>query len=52
MIAEYKTDSPDAVAAIADKSEPRNVLIHGSITKIMKGKDYVPDPTPIETAPT
>lgn len=41
MIAEYKTDSPEALAAIA-APEPKHVWIHGSITYVYTGKDYEP----------
>ena len=45
MIVEYKTDSPEALAAIADTSQPKNVMINGSITVIFTGADYAPEPT-------
>lgn len=41
MIAQYPTDSLDALAAIA-APEPKNVWIHGSITYVSTGEDYVP----------
>lgn len=41
MIAEYKTDSPEALAAMA-VDEPKEVWIHGSITYIRTGDDYIP----------
>lgn len=43
MIAQYVTDSPEALAAIA-LEEPKNVWIHGSITYIFTGEDYTPPP--------
>ena len=46
MIAEYKTDSPEALAAIA-APEPKHVWIHGSITYVYTGQDI--PPTPQET---
>lgn len=47
MITEYKTDSSEALAAIA-ADEPKNVWIHGSITYVYTGSDY----TPPEQAPS
>ena len=44
MITEYKTDSPEALAAIADTSQPKNVMINGSVTYVYTGADYVPEP--------
>jgi len=41
MIVQYVTDSPEAVAAIA-KPEPKNIWIHGSITYVSTGENYVP----------
>lgn len=46
MIAQHLTDSPEALAAIA-APEPKNVWIHGSITYVSTGEDYVP-PAPQE----
>lgn len=42
MIAEFKTDSPEALAAIAE-DKPKNVWIHGSVTIIKTGDDYEPE---------
>jgi hypothetical protein len=41
MITEYITDSPEALAAIADMSQPKNVMISGSVTQVMTGSDYI-----------
>jgi hypothetical protein len=41
MITEYVTDSPEALSAIADMSQPKNVMISGSVTQVMTGSDYV-----------
>jgi hypothetical protein len=41
MINEYVTDSPEAITAIADSSQPKNVMINGSVTQIMTDSDYV-----------
>jgi hypothetical protein len=41
MITEYVTDSPEALATIADMSQPKNVMINGSVTQVMTGSDYV-----------
>jgi hypothetical protein len=41
MITEYVTDSPESLAAIADMSQPKNVMINGSVTQVMTGSDYV-----------
>jgi hypothetical protein len=41
MIAQYVTDSPEALAAIAE-DVPKNVWIHGSITYVTTGEDYTP----------
>ncbi len=43
MIAEYLTDSPEALAAIA-APEPKHVWIHGSITFVYTGDDLPPEP--------
>lgn len=48
MITEYVTDSPEALAAIADNTEPKAVWIHGSITYVMTGDD-IPQ-VPVEPA--
>jgi hypothetical protein len=40
MIAQFKTDSPEALAAISGP-ELKNVWIHGSITYVYTGDDYV-----------
>lgn len=44
MITEYKTDSPEALSAIADTTQPKNVMINGSVTTVLTGEDYMPDP--------
>jgi hypothetical protein len=41
MITEYVTDSPEALAAIADMSQPKNVMISGSVTQVITGSGYV-----------
>lgn len=41
MIAQYQTDSPEALAAITE-DVPKNVWIHGSITFVYTGEDYTP----------
>lgn len=41
MITQHPTDSPEALAAIAE-DVPKNVWIHGSITYVYTGEDYVP----------
>jgi hypothetical protein len=41
MIAHFITDSKEALTAIA-APEPKNVWIHGSITYVSTGEDYVP----------
>jgi hypothetical protein len=41
MITEYVTDTVEALAAIADMSQPKNVMINGSVTQVMTGSDYV-----------
>jgi hypothetical protein len=46
MITKYVTDSTEALAAIADMSQPKSVMISGSVTQIMTGSDYV---APIQT---
>jgi hypothetical protein len=46
MITEYVTDTIEALAAIADISQPKNVMINGSVTQVMTGPDYV---VPIQT---
>lgn len=47
MIATFQTDSPEALAAIA-VDEPKSVWIHGSITYVYTGDDYVPpEPVPV-----
>jgi hypothetical protein len=38
MIAQYATDSPEALKAISDP-EPKHVWIHGSITYVYTGED-------------
>jgi len=43
MIAQFDTDSPEAIAAAAT-DEPKTVWIHGSITYVMTGDDHVPVP--------
>lgn len=43
MITEYLTDSPEALTAIADTTQPKNVVINGSQTFIFTGADYMPD---------
>ncbi len=45
MIAEFPTDSPDALAAIA-AHEPKHVWIHGSVTFIYTGEDIPQHPEP------
>lgn len=50
MIAHYQTDSPEALAAIA-APEPKNVWIHGSITYVRTGADYVVPPEPRQENP-
>jgi hypothetical protein len=44
MIIEYVTDSPEALAAIADISQNKNVIINGSQTFVYTGADYVSEP--------
>lgn len=41
MTAKYVTDSAEVLAAI-DTPEPKNVWVHGSITYVSTGEDYVP----------
>lgn len=41
MIAQYETDSAEALAAI-ETEEPKNIWIHGSITYVYTGEDYQP----------
>lgn len=43
MITQFQTDSPEALAAIAEP-EPKHVWIHGSITYVYTGEDIPPDP--------
>ena len=48
MIAEYETDSPEAIAALASP-EPKHAWIHGSVTRIYTGADIpvqAVEPTP------
>jgi hypothetical protein len=44
MIAQYVTDSAEAVQA-SGTPEPKSIWIHGSITYVSTGTDYVA-PTP------
>jgi hypothetical protein len=41
MITEYVTDSSEALAAIADMSQPKSVMISGSVTQVITGSDYI-----------
>ncbi|CAB4127548.1 hypothetical protein UFOVP92_31 [uncultured Caudovirales phage] len=46
MIAKFVTDSPAALAAIAEP-KLKNVWIHGSVTYVYTDKDYVPPVVPV-----